>query len=126
MNPLKTDIEALSTRVGNMIAGVGISVATRMELQELQADLNALDTTKDIEAFKAGTQAGIDHLHATIEDLKAQIARSEGPGSPTVRFQLIMDELRKRFPEVSPFSGPPHEIEFMKCIDQLLAKANVQ
>lgn len=64
----------------------------------------------------------IEQLHATIAELKDQLARREGPGSPTVRFQWLMDQLRERFPEVSPFSSAPHEDEFIKCIDRLLAK----
>jgi hypothetical protein len=106
----------------NSIIDATTDSKTSHDLSMLASELLELNPLADIEAFKAGTQAGIDALHATIAELKEQLARKDGPGSPAVRFDGLMSELRVRFPEVSQFLSDPPEPKFLALIDKLLAK----
>ena len=49
---------------------------------------------------------------------------STGPGSPSYRLQILIEELAKRFPEAyDATSSRAPEPKFLKAIDELIKKA---
>lgn len=57
------------------------------------------------------------------QKLKEQIERSKGPGTPYARFEWIMEEMEKRFPNPDPYSSArTTEDQFFRTLDAHLAK----
>lgn len=45
----------------------------------------------------------------------------DGPGTPAGRFQWLLDELHKRFPDPEPYSARAYEGRFLAWLDRLPA-----
>ena len=100
----------------------------RVTIIRLDAENKALNDTlrqrkEEVEKRMTAWNKLRDGYDESIAQLQAQLAAMNGPGTPYTRWQRIMEELERRFPDPQPYaSSCPAEARYLEAIDRLLAQ----
>ena len=100
----------------------------RVTIIRLDAENKALNDTlrqrkEEVEKRMTAWNKLRDGYDESIAQLQAQLAAMNGPGTPYTRWQRIMEELERRFPDPQPYaSSDPAEAHYLEAIDGLIAQ----